>query len=98
MAQITLSVEEINGIISKINSSREEIATSWNSIKVEDVAGIRASWAGADCEAYLNKVTEMDTQMQNAIQALSLLANTYTKARNRIIETQQNVASSVSGI
>ncbi len=98
MAQIKLSLEEINGIITKINASREEIAVSWNSIKIEDVAGIRATWAGDDCEAYINKVMEMDDQMQKAISALALLANTYTKARDKVLETQQNVATSVSGI
>ena len=98
MARISLSLDEMNSIITKIGTSKDDIATSWNSIKTEDVEAIKASWAGADCDAYINKVMEMDAQMQNAIGALELLANTYGNARDEILRTQQSVADSVGNL
>ena len=98
MAKISLSLEQINTIITKINSASEQISTSWNSIKTEDLTKIRSSWAGKDCEAYIAKVEEMDNDMQKAIQALKLLSATYLKAQQNIVATQERITATVSGL
>ena len=98
MAKISLSLEQINTIITKINSASEQISTSWNSIKTEDLTKIRSSWAGKDCEAYIAKVEEMDNDMQKAIQALKLLSATYLKVQQNIVATQEKITTTVSGL
>ena len=98
MAKISLSLEQINTIITKINSATEQISTTWNSIKTDDITKIRNSWAGKDCEAYVTKVEEMDNDMQKAIQALKLLSATYLKAQQNIVATQDKITTSVSGL
>lgn len=98
MAKISLSLEQINTIITKINSATEQISTTWNSIKTDDITKIRNSWAGKDCEAYITKVEEMDNDMQRAIQALKLLSATYLKAQQNIVATQEKITTSVNGL
>ena len=98
MAKISLSLEQINTIITKINSATEQISTTWNSIKTDDITKIRNSWAGKDCEAYITKVEEMDNDMQKAIQALKLLSATYLKAQQNIVATQDKITTSVNGL
>lgn len=98
MAKISLSLEQVSSIVTKINSASEQISTNWNSIKSEDLAKIRSSWAGNDCEAYIKKVEEMDSDMQKAIQALNLLAQTYQKVQQSITTTQEKITSAVSGL
>lgn len=98
MAKISISLDQLNTIVTKINASSDEINKAWTSIKTEEIAKIRASWIGRDAEAYIAKVLEMDAEMQKAVQALKLLATTYTKARESIIQTQNTIASSVTGI
>ena len=98
MAKISLSLEQISSIVTTINSASEEISTSWNSIKSEDLTKIRSSWAGSDCEAYIAKVEEMDSDMQKAIQALNLLSQTYQKVQQSISTTQEKISSAVAGL
>ena len=98
MAKISLSLEQINTIIAKINSATEQISTTWNSIKTDDITKIRNSWAGKDCEAYITKVEAMDNDMQKAIQALKLLSATYLKAQQNIVATQDKITTSVNGL
>lgn len=98
MAKISLSLEQINTIITKINSATEQISTTWNSIKTDDITKIRSSWAGKDCEAYVAKVEEMDADMNKALQALKLLSATYLKAQQNIVAAQEKITSSVNGL
>ena len=98
MAKISLSLEQINTIITKINSASEQISTSWNSIKTDDLTKIRSSWAEKDCESYIAKAEEMDNDMQKAIQALKLLSATYLKAQQNIVAIQERITATVSGL
>lgn len=98
MAKISLPLEQISSIVTTINSASEKISTSWNSIKSEDLTKIRSSWAGSDCEAYIAKVEEMDSDMQKAIQALNLLSQTYQKVQQSISTTQEKISSAVAGL
>ena len=98
MAKISISLDQLNTIVTKINSSSDEINKTWTTIKTDEIAKIRASWIGTDAEAYIAKVLEMDAEMTKAIQALKLLATTYTKARESIVQTQNTIKSSVTGL
>ena len=98
MAKISLSLEQINTIITKINSATEQISTTWNSIKTDDITKIRSSWAGKDCEAYVAKVEELAADMNKALQALKLLSATYLKAQQNIVAAQEKITSSVNGL
>ena len=98
MAKISLSLEQVSTIVTKINQASEKIATNWNSIKNDDLTKIRNSWAGSDCEAYITKVEEMNSDMQKAIQALNLLSQTFLKVQQSVSETQNKIKSAVSGL
>lgn len=51
MAKISLSIDELNNIVTKINTSSQKISELWNSVKTTEIAKIRESWMGKDCEA-----------------------------------------------
>lgn len=98
MAKISITVEQIIEIVQKLNSSSAEIEKIWNSIKTVEVSQIKESWIGKDCDAYVKKIEEMDTDVQKALKAQRLLAQTFEKAKSQIAATQESVASKISGI
>lgn len=57
----------------KINTSSQKISELWNSVKTTEIAKIRESWMGKDCEAYIVKVEQMDVTMQQAIKHCNYL-------------------------
>ena len=98
MANITMSVEQITEIVSKLQKSSNEIESIWNSINSTEVQKIREAWIGKDCEAYLNKLQEVDADIKKALKAQRLLASTFDNARAQILEAQNSVANKVAGL
>lgn len=96
MAKISLSIEDIKAIVTKLNKSCEEIETTWNSVKNEDIKELQSSWTGDDCTAYISKINDMDTKVKNAIQAQKLLAAAYDNAAKLAESTQSDVAAAAS--
>ena len=95
MAKISITVEQIDEIIKKLNSSSNEIEKEWNSIKKFEISQIKESWIGKDCDAYVRKIEEMNTDVLNALKAQRLLAATFEKAKRQINETQESLASRI---
>ena len=98
MAKISLSVDELNNIVTKINTSSQKISELWNSVKTTEITKIRESWMGKDCEAYIVKVEQMDVTMQQAIKALQLLGATYKQAIDDIVATQKKITNDIQGL
>lgn len=98
MAKLSITVEQITEIVQKLNTSSNEIEKIWNSIKTTEVSQIKESWIGKDCDAYVSKVEEMDADVQKALKAQRLLAQTFEKAKTQITTTQENVASKINNI
>lgn len=98
MAKIDITVDQISEIVSKLQSSSNEIEKTWNSINTTEVQKIKESWAGKDCDAYIEKIKEVDADVQKALQAQRLLASTFEKAKAQAIETQDAIAKKISGI
>ena len=98
MANITMSVDQITEIVSKLQSSSNEIESIWNSINSTEVQKIRESWIGKDCDAYISKLQEVDADVQKALKAQRLLASTFEKAKAQVMETQNSIASKISGV
>ena len=94
MAKISLSIDELNNIVTKINTSSQKISELWNSVKTTEIAKIRESWMGKDCEAYIVKVEQMDVTMQ----ALQLLGATYKQAIDNIVATQNKITNDIQGL
>mgnify|MGYP003323076148 CR=1 FL=1 len=67
MANITMSVDQITEIVSKLQSSSNEIESIWNSINSTEVQKIKESWIGKDCDAYISKLQEVDADVQKAL-------------------------------
>ena len=59
---------------------------------------IKTSWVGDDCDAYVKKVLEMDTEIKKALQAQRLLAETYKTAKTQIESAQDSLKSQVENI
>ncbi len=98
MANITMSVDQITEIVSKLQSSSNEIESIWNSINSTEVQKIKESWIGKDCDAYLSKLQEVDADVQKALKAQRLLASTFEKAKTQVMEAQNSIASKISGV
>ena len=60
MANITMSVDQITEIVSKLQKSSNEIESIWNSINSTEIPKIREAWSGKDSEAYISKLKEVD--------------------------------------
>ena len=98
MANITISVDQITEIVSKLQSSSNEIESIWNSINSTEVQKIKESWIGKDCDAYISKLQEVDADVQKALKAQRLLASTFEKAKTQVMEAQNSIASKISGV
>lgn len=98
MANITMSVDQITEIVSKLQSSSNEIESIWNSINSTEVQKIKESWIGKDCDAYISKLQEVDADVQKALKAQRLLASTFEKAKTQVMEAQSSIASKISGV
>ena len=98
MAHITMSVDQITEIVSKLQSSSNEIESIWNSINSTEVQKIKESWIGKDCDAYISKLQEVDADVQKALKAQRLLASTFEKAKTQVMEAQNSIASKISGV
>lgn len=98
MAKLSITLEDIDTIVSKLNSSSEEIEKIWNSVKSTEIQQIKESWVGKDCESYIQKIDELDADAKKALQAQRLLADTFTKAKAQITSTQETIASSISSL
>ncbi|MBQ6841118.1 MAG: hypothetical protein IJO63_03265, partial [Bacilli bacterium] len=82
MARIAMSIDEMTDIITKLTNSSNEIEEIWNSIKTTEVEQIKESWVGKDCDAYINKLLDFDSEVKKVLQAQRLLASTFTNAKN----------------
>lgn len=87
---ISMSKSELAALISKLTKAQQEMEGLWNDIKA-DFQRITDSWAGSDCAVYMDKVNQMN--LVSSFTALKLLADTYTKASNKIDELQAENAS-----
>ena len=92
-SDINITYEEIENNIKVINNSVTTMRDDWNTIVNETLVKIGNSWAGDDCEAYINKIKEMKTKMENSFEALELLSVTYEKAKDLVADSQQSIKS-----
>ena len=98
MASIVMSLDEMEEIVGKLQQSSDEIEKIWNSIGSYELPRIKEAWAGKDRDAYINKVEELGKDVEKALKAQRLLAKTFEAARIEVINTQNAVASKVSGL
>ncbi|MBQ6840986.1 MAG: hypothetical protein IJO63_02570 [Bacilli bacterium] len=98
MARIAMSIDEMTDIITKLTNSSNEIEEIWNSIKTTEVEQIKESWVGKDCDAYINKLLDFDSEVKKVLQAQRLLASTFTNAKNQVISAQETIAGQASGL
>ena len=98
MAKIEMSVDQITDIVKKLNDSSAEIERIWNSVKNSDVQRLQQSWVGKDCDAYINKVLDMDAEIQKALKVQRLLGATFESAKNEIVSVQDDIASKASSL
>ena len=98
MANISISVEQIGDIVSKLQTSSNEIEKLWYTINSTDITHIQQCWKGSDCDAYIEKIQELDSEIKKALKAQRLLASTFDSAKNQILDAQNRVASKASGL
>ena len=95
---INISVSEIKSNITVLKSAVNTIKSNWEGVTKTNVAKLNNSWAGDDCAAYIEKVNEMDKQVNTSVDALNLLINTYQKALDQLTESQSKIASSIKNM
>ena len=98
MAKIEMSVDQITDIVKKLNDSSTEIERIWNSVKNSDVQRLQQSWVGKDCDAYITKVLDMDTEIQKALKVQRLLASTFNSAKEEIVNVQEDITSKANSL
>ncbi len=98
MANIVMSLEEIDEIVSKLKQASDEIEHIWESIQTKEITRIKEVWRGKDSEAYLNKFQTLDIDVTNALKAQRLLAATFEKARNQVTEAQNKVVTKTDAL
>ena len=95
---IDITYSELESNIATLKSAVNTIKTNWDGVNKTNIAKLNNSWAGDDCAAYIKKVQAMDGQVNNAVEALNLLIETYEKARDQIKEQQSKITSKIADI
>lgn len=93
---LLITYEQLQENIKVLNQSSQEMRTNWNSIKNKTLQSISSSWVGKDSSAFVNKIKEMDREMENSFRAIDLLSNTYKKASNKMFESQQAIIDMIN--
>ena len=92
---INISYEELEECISRLKKTINTLKSSWTNGSKKQIARIKQSWVGADCEAYTKKLENMDTKVNNSISALELLCETYEKAKDLIADNQKSTTAAI---
>ena len=95
-ADLSISKAKIEENITVLKRATKTIQEAWQSNTKTNLTTIENSWAGPDCEAYINNVNAMDKKVNNAISALELLTKTYQTALDRINESQTSVMNIIN--
>lgn len=98
MANISMSVDQITEIVTKLQQASNEIENIWNSINSTEIPKIKEAWVGKDCDAYISKLQEVDADVKKALKAQRLLASTFEAAKTQVLEAQNSITSKVSGL
>lgn len=95
---IDITYSELENNIATLKAAVNTIRTNWNGVNKTNINKLSGSWAGDDCAAYIKKVQDMDGQVNNAVDALNLLIETYEKARDQISEQQSKITSKITDV
>ena len=98
LTDINITYSQLEENISTLKKSISTLKSSWDGETKKNLATINNSWAGADCAQYTQKLSKMDTKVQNTIAALELLCSTYEQARDMVKDNQAKTISSIDSI
>ena len=93
---LNITYAQVEENISKLKKAVNTLKNTWDGETKANLQTINNSWAGEDCSAYTQKLSKMDSKVQNTISALDLLRTTYEQARDMVKESQQSSISSIS--
>ena len=89
---------KIEGNIATLKSALSTLKSNWQGVTKTNIAKLQSSWAGDDCAAYITKVSNMNKQVSNAMNAIELLIKTYERARERVLEQQRATEQAIRNI
>ena len=90
--------ESISSFINQIESSIDMLSSTWNNVVTTDIETIKNSWASNDSAVYIDKLMAEGEKINDIIQTLKLLENTYQKVINAHDQVQQDISSSINNI
>ncbi len=95
---IIYSAEELVANQNSLDAISSEIKSSWDSIKNTELVNIQNSWAGNDAQAYIDKINQLDSRIEDSIKAINLLSRTFDLAATTLQETQENTIKMLNNI
>ena len=95
---INISISQIEENIATLKKSISNLRSSWDGETKKDINILDNSWVGEDCKQYTQRLTKMDTKVQNTIAALELLCKTYEQVRDLVKDNQNKSLNAVNNI
>ena len=95
---INISFAQVEAIVTQLQKGLNSLKSNWTGVTNTNISKLEASWVGKDCQAYIEKVKNMDKKVNNTIAAIELLIKTYNTAINQIKQSQATVASTIANI
>ena len=92
---IDITYNEIENIVKSLKKSIDELKSNWESVINTDIGKLQGTWIGQDCATYIDKVLKMKTKVNNALDALKVLSETYEKSAEQIKLKQNEIAKSL---
>lgn len=95
---INVSFSQLESNISTLKETISSLRSSWDDGVKKNLDSISDSWVGADCEAYLAKLSKMDNKVHGTVSALELLCNAYERTRDILKDNQADLVSTIDKI
>lgn len=95
---LNISFRDLESNIATLKSALSTLKSNWQGVTKTNIAKLQSSWAGDDCAAYITKVSNMNKQVSNAMNAIELLIKTYERARDRVLEQQRTTEQVIRNI
>ena len=90
-ADLNITRAKLEENIATLKSATTAIKNAWTTTTNQNLNTIQNSWAGTDCDRYVQNVKNMDKKVNNTIEALELLTTTYQSALDMVDKNQSNI-------
>lgn len=95
---INITFDQIEEIIKLLESAANQLRNTWDGKTKVLLNQLESSWVGTDCEEYTAKLLKMNKRIHRTINALDLIRQTFTNAKDLSVQHQATATNIVAKV